>query len=33
VKIALAVKAVKHQDLPEVNQEFATMLGLTTWRR
>jgi trigger factor len=27
VKITLAVKAVKHQDLPEVNQEFAEMLG------
>jgi trigger factor len=27
VKIALDVKTVKHQDLPEVNAEFATMLG------
>jgi trigger factor len=27
VKITLAVKAVKYQDLPEVNKEFAEMLG------
>jgi trigger factor len=27
VKITLAVKAVKHQDLPEVTKEFAEMLG------
>jgi trigger factor len=26
-KITLAVKGVKHQDLPEVNKEFAEMLG------
>ena len=30
VKISLAVKAVKHQDLPEVNKEFAEMLGFET---
>jgi trigger factor len=27
VKIALAIKGVKHQHLPEVNKEFAEMLG------
>ena len=27
VTIALAIKGIKHQHLPEVNQEFATMLG------
>ncbi|HEY4330799.1 MAG TPA: trigger factor [Phycisphaerae bacterium] len=30
VKIDLTIKAVKHQHLPEVNQEFAGMLGFDT---
>ena len=30
VKVELAIKGVKHQDLPEVNEEFATMLGFKT---
>ncbi len=30
VTIALAIKGIKHQHLPEVNQEFATMLGFDT---
>ncbi len=27
IKVELTIKGVKHQHLPEVNQEFATMLG------
>jgi trigger factor len=27
VNVALTIKAIKHQDLPEVNKEFAEMLG------
>jgi trigger factor len=30
VSITLTIKGVKHQHLPEVNQEFATMLGFDT---
>ncbi|HUO09584.1 MAG TPA: trigger factor [Phycisphaerae bacterium] len=30
VKVELAVKGIKHQHLPEVNEEFAQMLGFDT---
>jgi trigger factor len=30
IKVELAIKGVKHQHLPEVNEEFATMLGFET---
>ncbi len=30
IKVEITIKGIKHQDLPEVNEEFATMLGFDT---